>query len=195
MLPTLLFDLDGVILLKKGYFSEKFAKDFNLSQIEVTQFFKTEFPKCSIGKEDLKTAVTPYLKKWGWQKSADDFLNYWFESDFFPNTPLIILISQLKQKNYPIYIATNQEKYRAGYLENKLNFTTNFNGAFISWKMGLNKSQPEFYAHILESLRIPAQQIVFIDDDPKHLKIANSLGIQTILYKSADVFKFLQSML
>jgi len=38
--------------------------------------FKNEFQPCLVGEADLKEQINPYLEKWGWKKSVDDFLEH-----------------------------------------------------------------------------------------------------------------------
>ena len=54
MIKAVLFDVDGVVIKKHGYFSDRYALDYNIPKDKVMHLFKTEFGECTTGKADLK---------------------------------------------------------------------------------------------------------------------------------------------
>lgn len=51
-------------------------------------------------------------------------------------------------------------------------------------RSGLEKPDPKIYEYLLEKVRLPAQDIVFIDDLPKNVEAAKRMGIDAILFVS-----------
>ncbi len=57
-----------------------------------------------------------------------------------------------------------------------------FDGFVISGDVGVRKPQREIYDRLLESVGCPANTILFVDDRPKNLDAAQSLGFRTIQF-------------
>ncbi|MGH7203352.1 MAG: HAD-IA family hydrolase [Candidatus Levyibacteriota bacterium] len=144
---------------------------------------------CLKGKTDLKEAITPYLKKWGWNDSTNAYLDYWFESQKNINKQLIEEIQSLKKKRYKVFVATNQEKYRAEYLVHKLGFGEIFDGFYASSHIGEIKSNPAFFHRLLEQIELKPNETLFWDDSPTHVTSAKSVGMYAELYTSYEDFK------
>lgn len=188
MVKSLLLDVDGVIA-NGEIFSQQLAKDYNISPETVTPFFKGEFQKCVVGEKDLKEAVGPYLKEWGWEKSTEDLLDYWFKAEHKIDEPLIEYVKSLQKRGIKCYLATNQEKYRAEYMLAKMGFKDIFDGFFFSSLIGHKKPNKEFFDHILEKLApIKANEILFWDNTLTHIEGARVTGLQAEQYTTFDAF-------
>jgi len=184
MIKVALFDIDGIVIKKKEYFSNRLARDYNIPVEKIIPFFRNEFKLCQLGKADLKEELKKYFPKWHWQKSIDDFLKYWFESDSNINRDAISAIDALREKGIKCYLATNQEKYRLAFLLDELGLVKHFDGVFASCELKHSKSEKEFYNIILGKLGIPPSEIVFWESDPETVEIAKSCGIDGRLYKN-----------
>ena len=182
-MKTILFDADGVTLKRQTeYFSERFAREYNVPLVEVVSFFKNEFRLCQQGKADLKEELSKKLPAWGWQKSTDDFLLYWFTTDTIPNDAVMSEVENFRRQGTKCYLVTDQEKYRAEYLRDTLNFKNRFDGCFFSCELGYSKSEPAFFATVIIQLNLPPDEIVYWDDDQKNVDAAESLGIDARFY-------------
>ena len=56
---------------------------------KVLPFFKNEFQDCMLGDSDLREVLPDYLNSWNWEKSLDDFLEYWFSGEKDVNNNLL----------------------------------------------------------------------------------------------------------
>ncbi|MFM2381894.1 MAG: hypothetical protein RLZZ76_661, partial [Candidatus Parcubacteria bacterium] len=118
-MKALLLDADGVVLKKGELFSEQFSREYNIPLEEVIPFFKNELGRCQKGEADLKEVLPPYLESWSFGGTVDDFLEYWFR-DVEINPEIIELVAECKEKGIACYLASNNEKYRARRIEEKL---------------------------------------------------------------------------
>lgn len=176
-----MFDADGVVI-QSQMFSYKFAQEFNVNISELDNFFKTDFQECLVGKSDLKIAVTPWLKKWNWSKSVDEFLYYWFKAEHQINFDLIKHIKELRKNKRKCILATNQEKYRLEYMKKEMDFETTFDKIYSSNIIGCKKPNIEYYRYILDDLNEIPSNIIFYDDRQENIESAKSLGINSYLY-------------
>lgn len=188
-MKTLLLDADGVTLKKLGYFSEHFAREQGVPVEDMIPFYKNEFRLCQQGKADLKEEVAKYLPKWKWDRGADAFLEYWFTTDAKADEQVFEVVEELRGKGVKVYLATDQEKYRAQYLLEKLGFKNKFDGCFFSCNLGYQKSEPEYFEKIMQKLGVSADELVYWDDDQKNVDVAKSLGIDARFYSNFAEFK------
>ena len=138
MIKVLIFDADGV-LINGDIFSKRFSKEYNIDISKINTFFDGPFKDCIIGKADLKEVLAPYLKEWGWKDGVDNFLEYWFSSEHSIDQELIDYIQDRRSNGIKCVMATNQEKYRAEYMFNKIGFANSFDKMYASAHLGHKK--------------------------------------------------------
>lgn len=179
----LLVDLDGVVIKsKQGYFSNRFSAEYKVPIEDVLTFFKEEYQQTAIGKSDLRAVLPDYLHKWGWQGTVDDFLSYWFEGDVVINKQVVSLIQNLRKQNIKCYLASDNARERAEYLQKEFKFDDLFDGGFYSCQLGVTKSNPLFFSNIQNQLGVNADQLIFWDDDSKNVEVASHSGLQAFVY-------------
>ena len=183
-----MFDADGVVI-QSEMFSHKFAEEFKVNISELDNFFTTDFQDCVIGKSDLKIVIEPWLEKWNWSKSVDEFLLYWFKSEHHVNAELIDTIHELRENRIQCILATNQEKYRLEYMKKEMGFEKIFDKIYSSSFIGFKKPDVQFYNYILADLNESPSNLIFYDDSPKNVESALSIGIEAYLYDKNQVLK------
>lgn len=188
MLKALILDADGVII--NGIrFSQRLKVDYGLTIEDTAAFFQGKFQECLVGKADLKKELPQHLKEWGWNKSVEEFLEYWFKSEHQLNQELINYLSSIKNK-IKCYVATNQEKYRTEYIIDKMGFNQIFDKVFSSAYIGHKKPQKEFYEYFLKNIGdINKEEIIFWDNSKEHISSAQKVGLKAELYKNFNDFK------
>ena len=189
MVKYILFDADGVLAVGK-YVSHYLEKDYGISHEVSGEFFHGIFLECIVGKKDLKKEITPYLKKWGWKKSVDDFVKYWHKVEHVVDDELIAYIQILRSRGFKCYVATNQEKYRLKYMLKDMSFENAFDGVFGSENLGHSKPDRNFFKKILRLLKIrDIKEVLFWDDSEENILAAKEIGINAEHYKGYDDFK------
>lgn len=188
MLKAVLFDVDGVLLIGERW-DKELASTYGITPDALASFFAGPFQRCLVGEADLKAELAPYLPRWGWQHSIDDFLSYWFRQ-YVVNKPLLRAIGRLRQRGLACYLATQQEGYRAAYLLHELGFAHCFDGMFSTAGLGCLKREARFFTAIVDSLQAyrPAE-ILFWDDTPAHVATARSVGLQAEVYRGFAAFQ------
>lgn len=191
MTKGFVFDFDGV-LTQAEKFSVKYQKKFGISEKEMQLFFRGGFQDILIGKKDLKEEIAPYLKKWKWTGTLEDFLIYWFESDSLDER-VIDVIESVKKSGAKCFLATNQEKYRMEYVRNEMGMGSLMDEIFFSAEMGVKKSEKKFFQKmiqsILENFSIESGNLIFWDNSLFNVEKAREVDIKSHVYKDFDDFK------
>jgi putative hydrolase of the HAD superfamily len=189
MITTLLFDADGVLINGKK-FSAELEREYGISAKHTAPFFTGKFNDCLIGKADLKKEISKHLAEWGWKRSAEDLLEYWFTVEHSLDHDLIEYIQELRRKGITCYIATNQEMYRAAYMLEKMGFRDAFDGVWASAHLGHKKPAEDFFKELLSNIGTTVkEQVLFWDDTKENVEAARNFGIDAEVYTSFSDFK------
>ena len=176
MLKTIFFDCDGVVVLSRQRFTDKFAKEFDVPPQKIKPFFEGAFLHCKLGRADLKQELQKYLPDWGWTKSADELLAYWFANENSADRQLVDYIRGLRARGIRCFLAANQEKYRSEYLYYHLALGTIFDDIFPSYRVGFLKTQPEFWQSVYNFNMGNKREVLAVDDDPEAVSAARKFG-------------------
>ncbi len=191
MTKAILFDADGVVLKKyKEYFvSQYFSREYNVPDDEINAFFEKDFRTCQRGKLDLKEELVKYLPGWNWPDGVDAFLEYWFTTDATIDSEVMEEVEKIREKGFKCYLASDQEKYRADYIMERLGLKNKFERCFFSYELGYMKSEAEYFKEIFKITGLKPEEFIYFDDDQKNVDVVNSLGINAYFYTKIDDLK------
>ena len=190
MIKTILFDVDGIVIRREMYFSQVLQRDFNIPRETVMPFFDNEFKLCKTGQLDLKQELEKRIQQWGWTKSVDDLLDYWFSHESTTDPEVLQNIGELKSKNIACYLQTRNEKYRANYLWETVGLNKFFDGMFASCDLGYSKPDPGFWNEIHQKLGQPEKsEILLWDNDQDNVDSAGQFGFQAELYTAFPAYE------
>ncbi len=191
MIKALLFDADGVLFFHADkLFSERLAEDYGVETTKLEHFFTHIFPECIVGKKDLKIELAGKLEAWGWRGSVDELLDYWFSYERNIDQPLVEYVRNLKHRDIPSYVATNNDHYRAEWLFDALNVDEEvFSKLYAAGDMGVAKPEHKFFEIIFDDLtNLTPGEVLFWDDSEPNLDAARKFGIQAELYSNFNNF-------
>jgi putative hydrolase of the HAD superfamily len=188
-IKAILLDADGLLLKRQKYFSEIFSEQYNIPAESIIPFFKTKFRDCQRGTADVKEELVPFLKKWKWSGTVENFLDYWFASCTEVDEEVLKIMQEIRKKNIKCYLSADQEKYRGEYIKNNLGLEKNLDGFFFSYELGYSKSEKEFFEKILEKLNLQPSEVIFLDDEAENVEVAKKLGILAFTVSGAEDFR------
>lgn len=193
-------DVDGVIIRGEGVdpairrpWDDELRQRLGILPERLSEvFFKRHFTPLLRGEGDLKVALTKVLPELGYGGTADDIIQCWFAGDAKLDRTLLDRIGQLSgKKDVRIFLATNQEQYRATYIWEDLGMKNYFEGMFCSGNVGALKTEPAFYRHIHAKLNISPyeERVLFFDDSQKNIDTARGMGWDAFLYREVPDFE------
>ena len=191
MIKIILFDCDGPIVKRDKYFSQRLMDlGIKLDNAKIADFFNNEFLLCETGKADLKEELAKRIKTWGWEKSLDELLDFWFSGEAKIDLQMIESIKQLRQKGIECFLVTDQEKYRAEYLWKILGLEKVLDGIYPSYKVGFLKRNVEFWEHVYKNFnQYSKEEILVWDDEKEIINVAKEFGFNAELYTDFADFK------
>ncbi|MBP9798450.1 HAD-IA family hydrolase [Candidatus Woesebacteria bacterium] len=185
-----LFDADGVVIApREKFFTDRLVEECGVSPEDSMDFVKEFLMPSMTDKVDLREELPALLTKWEINKSVDEIFEFWWSGETKIDYSVLNIVDQLKHSGVKTYLASDQEKNKAGYIMNTLGLIEHFDGAFLSFEMGFQKHDEGYWKKLLESLRVEPSRIIFWDDDQKNVDNAAAVGIVGRLYSNFEEFK------
>ncbi|MBQ9019247.1 MAG: HAD-IA family hydrolase [Bacilli bacterium] len=179
-MKNIIFDLGGVILKGK-------AKDI-LKKIDLNESEYNELVRFFDDWNDMDTTDMSIEEKFNnynfsnniKSKYKDTLIKYYELRDL--NTNLINLIKELKKKN-KVYILSDNNKDASLYYKNILK---DLDGYVFSYEYKTIKKDGKLFDIFLDKYKLNPKDCYFIDDTKENILVANSKGINGILYENND---------
>lgn len=148
---VILFDVDGVLIITPKFYSHIHAEEHSIEASQIEPFFHGEFRQATIGKADLKVLLEQHRDLWAWKGTPEQLMERWFKAESNVDQKLMGIIQKLHRAGVKVYLATDQEQYRAAYLRDQL-FKGALDGMFVSCELGVRKKTPNFSSWCLPGL-------------------------------------------
>jgi putative hydrolase of the HAD superfamily len=184
-ITNLFLDIGGVLLTDGwDHIARKLAAaTFNLELAEVEDRHKLTFATYQEGKltlEEYLGLVVFYRKR---RFSRAQFRNFMFAQSK-PYPEMIDLVTQLKARHgLKIVVVSNEARELNTYRIRKFKLDR-FVDAFISsCFVHVSKPDEDIFRLALDIAQAPVRQIVYIENTPMFVQIAEGLGIRSILHK------------
>ena len=183
-ITTLFLDIGGVLLTNGwGHQSRKLAADtFGLNLLELEERHHLTFDTYEVGKLTMKEYLDRIVFYEPRSFTLETFRAFMYaQSKSYPY--MIELIQQLKAQ-YGLKIAVVSNEGRELNAHRIQAFRLNeFVDFFISSSfVHFRKPDADIFRIALDIAQVPASQVLYIDDQPMFVSVAESLGIQGICH-------------
>jgi len=101
--------------------------------------------------------------------------------------PEFMDIANELKREHSLALLSNDVKEWSSYLRNKFELNDLFSVIIISGDVGLRKPDRKIFQLILEKIKSPPENCIFIDDNLYNLNTASELGIKTIRFVRSKV--------
>jgi len=183
-IAALFLDIGGV-LLTDGWghqFRERDAKVFDLDLAEINERHRLTFETYELGKltlEEYLNLVVFYQER---NFTREEFKKFMFEqSKPYPET--IELIRKLKEKyRLKIVVVNNEGRELNEYRIRNFQLDMLVDSFISSCYVHVRKPDADIFRIAMDIAQEPAQNIVYIENNPMFVQIAEGLGIKSILH-------------
>lgn len=104
-----------------------------------------------------------------------------FDDTTLINNEMVELIKELK-RSYKIGLISNTSTDYIRRIFDQHGLAQLFDVTVISADLGIIKPEPEIFTHTLTKLNVPAEDAIFIDDNPTNVAAATDLGITGLVF-------------
>ncbi len=182
---TCLFVDIGGVLLTNGWDHlerQRAAKHFKLKWAEVDRRHRIMFATHEEGKvsiDEYLNHVVFYEKRRFTRQQFKRFMC----AQSKPYPAMIQLVTQLKAlHNLKIIVVSNESRYLNTHRIQTFGLGQFVDGFISSCYVGLRKPDPEIFRLALDVAQAPVREILYIENTPLFVKIAESFGIKSIAH-------------
>jgi FMN phosphatase YigB (HAD superfamily) len=195
-IKAIIFDYGNVIFSIDFLRTQNAFKELGIENVETFFSHKghaalfDEFEKGNISAAEWRDGIRKQANKPNLSdQQIDDAWNSLLIGVADGNHDLLLKIS----KQYPTFLLSNTNevhyKWIMEYLKKEFNLENNaslFTKDYYSHLMGMRKPNKDIFQYVLDTHGLKAEETLFIDDSPQHLKTAKEMGLQTYLMTAPD---------
>lgn len=185
---AIIFDVGDVILREKDHTKRfEWEKRLGLEPGQLTRIVHDSEPAAyaasgEVSEREVWNAVGKQLNLEGWQISE-------LQRDFWSSeqleTELVQFIQSLRPR-YKIGILSNAWSEARYFHNTKFKMNTWVDAAVYSAEVKLLKPDTRIYQIILDELRLPANECLFVDDKPVNIEAARALGMKAVVCRDTQ---------
>ncbi|MFP3832071.1 HAD family hydrolase [Chryseobacterium sp. SIMBA_028] len=182
-IKNIIFDFGGVLMdWNPRYFFKDYFKDDEKMEYFLENIAQDEWNIEQDRGRTLAEGTEIQVKKFPeWEKEIRAYYDNWttmLKSDIPQN---VEVLRKLENTDYHLFGLTNWSAETFPYALENYDFFQIFDGKIVvSGTEKLIKPDPKIWYVLLERYNIQAGESVFIDDNPKNIEMAQSLGFETI---------------
>jgi putative hydrolase of the HAD superfamily len=189
MTPTaVLFDADGVIQRAPANLHARLTLTLGAAPSDqeacMADYFAAEAP-CLTGAADFVEALTSVLAKWKATCDTAALMAEWRTIEV--DRSVLALIGALRRSGVYCALASNQERYRAGHMSERLAYCEVFDREFYSCHLGHMKPSPDYFHEIVRLAELDPARTLFIDDRIDNVGAARQAGLQAAQFVLGEI--------
>jgi len=195
-IKNIIFDFGGVLMdWNPRYFFKDYFNDNEKMEYFLESIAQDEWNVEQDRGRSLAEGTEIQVKKFPeWEKEIRAFYDNWtvmLKSEIPQN---VEVLRKLKNTDYHLFGLTNWSEETFPYALENYDFFQIFEGKIVvSGTEKLIKPDPEIWHVLLKRYNIKADESVFIDDNPKNIEMAQSLGFITVqVFPDTDLTKELK---
>jgi 2-haloacid dehalogenase len=99
------------------------------------------------------------------------------------------ILAELRARDVPLYALSNWSAETFPRARARFPFLQWFRGIVISGALRMAKPDREIYRYLLDTYALRAEDVVFIDDAPRNVDVAASLGMHAVRFTDAAALR------
>ncbi len=178
---NIIFDLGGVVVERDpSKCTREFIEFFDYIHYDPMPSFWSDYDRGVVSFEGVKSALAKY------RGVTQDFCDEYVERTIYMQEEVPAtksLIERLKSEGYRLYVLSNMASEYIEYIRT-LPVYKNFDGEVISSEEGVVKPEESIYKILLDRYNLDPAESLFVDDRKANVDVAESLGIDSVLFVS-----------
>jgi len=190
MIKTIIFDLAEVYLNGIIGIENNLKNKLNLKP----QKIRTQLTKCYEFEQLMKGKITEnefwkrIVKQNKWNIKIT-YLKKAIRNNFKEIKGTREIIEKLKEKGFKLGLLSDHSKEWIYYCNKKFNYHKLFHFIQYSFEVESCKTNTKTFKLLLKKLNENTKNCLFIDDNNKYIKVAKSVGLNTIQFKNPKQLK------
>lgn len=181
MKRCLMLDVDGVVINGRPEDGQSWATDIERDLGVVPErlhaiFFAPHWADIVIGRKKLFDVLEACLPELSPSLTAQEFIDYWFEKDSGVDEAVLAECDELRDRGTRVFLATNQEHMRAGYLMDRLALRHHVDGIVYSAQIAARKPQRAFFDAAVKRTGSAPEDTLLVDDTKANVDAALEAG-------------------
>lgn len=190
MIKAITFDLDGVYFPNGKANFIKALKELGILEDEAKRVFLKSDQMNQLYKNGKLTDEEFWLwaaQEWQINKKPQELIDLLVKS-YDVDERVIETVKKARTNGYKTLICSNNFKARIDGLQKRFSFLDNFDTWVFPYEVGASKPSELIFQELVKRAEVPADTMVFADDNPDNLSGAENVGITTFLYEDFDKF-------
>lgn len=176
-----MLDVDGVLVTGRSedgeFWAEDIERDIGVSVNDLRRhLFVPYWAEIVEGRLDLRAVLSKCLPLFAPHLTVGELMAYWFGKDARIDEKVLADMRRLRAEGVAIYLATNQEHYRARHLMDHLGLGRHVDGMVHSAALGVRKPRTAFFETAASRVGLIPSHIMLIDDTAANVEGARSAG-------------------
>lgn len=194
-LRAVLFDADGVVQQNpSGWLADVRRFVSGRDGAAFTDDLFAAEASAMLGERDFREVVAEVAGRWGVAATGvEELLGHWHRIEV--SEPVLRLVAELRERGLRCCLASNQNAFRAAYMQAEVGYADRFDASFYSCDLGVLKSSPAFFDQVLDRLDLPADEVAFVDDTERYVDVARRRGLPAVLWCSGQGVEVLRDRL
>lgn len=182
-IKAVIFDAGGVLHKNNSAIMEDLVSELSLSEEKLNRIWAEQIPLLGSGEIDESEFWKQISEKYDSRHVSvnENLLGRTFAEQLVPFTEVRIIIKDLNKRNIKTAVLSNTIEPHAKVLK-KAGLYDDFDAVLLSHEIGFRKPHKNSYEHALKILEVKANQAILIDDSPKNIQAAESIGIHSIIF-------------
>ncbi len=190
MYKNIIFDIGGVVVdfTPHMFLLDRFTNEKLEQELYKLSFGSKEWAAMDCGlmaRDEGNRRMLANAEKIGRKYEMEMIICDW-EDMLKSKEETIRLITNLKNNGYAVYYLSNMAADTFDNLKNR-RFWKLFNGGVVSCHVKISKPDTKIFLGTLRKFNINADECIFIDDSPANVESAGSVGIKSLLFRSASL--------
>ncbi|HET9913655.1 MAG TPA: HAD-IA family hydrolase [Anaerolineales bacterium] len=184
MKPKIICDLSEVLIFGLVGVEKSLAAALPLAENEILKCFAGQLEEICRGEISENEFLRQILMQHRWNIPMES-LKKSIRDNFHREVEGTRAILLHLAKKYETILLSDHAREWVTYIKSIHPFIHEFKRTFFSYELGSTKKDPRTFTKVLERMSYRANECWLIDDSPRNIEIAASVGIHGIQFKNA----------